>query len=83
MKQFFGNMARRVAPRTMRSLTYLSDTTDEYGGLIDRFMEYDHELDRLKAEVDELRRDNRRVVELYDLVVDELRRERAAARRTP
>ena len=67
MKQFLGNLANRVAPRTFTNLRRLNTLEPEFDGALTRLLSYERELRELRREVDELRRENRRVAELYDV----------------
>lgn len=78
MKTYLANLARRVAPRTVRNLEALSDLTADHGEGPLRFVAYERELQELRREVDALRRDNRRIGELYDAVFEWARRDAEA-----
>ena len=69
MKQFLANIAQRLAPRTVTNLRRLNtlDPALDGGRGLPRLMGYEREVRELRREVDELRRDNRRVAELYDV----------------
>ncbi|CAM3666553.1 hypothetical protein [Isoptericola cucumis] len=77
MKTYVARIARRVAPRTVRNLEALSDLTADHGEGPLRFVAYERELQDLRREVDALRRDSRRVAELYDVVFEQARRDAA------
>ncbi|GAA1710324.1 hypothetical protein GCM10009809_03330 [Isoptericola hypogeus] len=79
MKSYVARIARRVAPRTVRNLEALSDLTADHGEGPLRFVAYERELQDLRREVDALRRDHRRVAELYDVVFERARQDAAAA----
>ncbi|NNU27907.1 hypothetical protein [Isoptericola sediminis] len=82
MKSFLARIARRFAPRTVENLEALSDLTSDHAVGPLRFVAYERELQELRREVDALRRDNRRVAELYDVVFERARqdaRERGVA----
>lgn len=83
MKSYLARLARRVAPRTVRNLEALSDLTAEEGEGPLRFVAYERELHELRREVDALRRDHRRVSELYDVVFEWARRDAAARGTAP
>jgi hypothetical protein len=70
VKNFLGRIARRVAPRTLTNLQRLSGLNEEFDQGPARFINYERELRALRREVDELRRENRRVAELYDVVFE-------------
>jgi hypothetical protein len=67
MKQFLGKIAQRLAPRTVTNLRRLNTLDPEFDGGLPRLVSYERELRELRREIDELRRDNRRVAELYDV----------------
>ncbi len=77
LKTYVANAARRLAPRTMRNLEALSDLNADHAEGPLRFVAYERELQELRKEVDALRRDNRRVAELYDVVFERARRDAA------
>ncbi|HEY8588487.1 MAG TPA: hypothetical protein VIL55_02930 [Naasia sp.] len=74
-----GWTVRRAAPRSMSALTDLGSARDEFGdvsahlrALTDRVSELEEAVVLLREEIDETRRDGRRVAELYDLVFERL-----------
>jgi hypothetical protein len=67
MKQFLASIAQRLAPRTVTNLRRLNTLDPEFGGGLPHLVSYERELRELRREIDELRRDNRRVAELYDV----------------
>jgi hypothetical protein len=67
MKQFLGNVAQRLAPRTVTNLRKLNTLDPQLGSGLPQLVSYERELRGLRREVDELRRENRRVAELYDV----------------
>lgn len=75
MRRFFGRLAGKIAPRTFRNLKKLSGIRSVDGEMFERLAAYDDEVKQLRAELNELRRDNRRVVELYDAVFEKARRD--------
>jgi predicted nucleic acid-binding Zn-ribbon protein len=79
MKLFLSKVANRVAPRTVANLRTLSALDKEFDEGSARFVNYERELRALRREIDELRRDNRRVTELYDAVFERAKRDAAAA----
>jgi transposase len=79
VKNFLGRLARRLAPRTLTNLQRLSALNEEFDQGPARFINYEREIRALRREIDELRRDNRRVAELYD-VMFEWAHQNAAAR---
>lgn len=83
MKRFFLRTANRLAPRTMSNLRQLSALDEEFGEDPSRFISYEREIRELRREIDELRRDNRRVAELYDAVYAWCKENAAARGITP
>ncbi|MET1051304.1 MAG: hypothetical protein ABWX65_01570 [Mycetocola sp.] len=75
MKNLINKGLTRVAPRTMQNLSSLSDLNKDEGGVLAKILAYEAELKILRAELNEMRRDNRRTLELYDLVFEKLRNE--------
>jgi len=68
MKRLLSSTAERLAPRTVSNLRKLNNLDDEFDSSdLSRLISYERELRELRREVDELRRDNRRVAELYDV----------------
>jgi hypothetical protein len=67
MKQFLASIAQRLAPRTVTNLRRLNTLDPEFDGGLPHLVSYERELRELRREIDELRRDNRRVAELYDV----------------
>jgi hypothetical protein len=68
MKRLLSSTAERLAPRTVNNLRKLNNLDDEFDSSdLSRLISYERELRELRREVDELRRDNRRVAELYDV----------------
>ncbi|MFD1717010.1 hypothetical protein [Georgenia deserti] len=79
MKDAIGRLARRIAPRTMTNLETISRWDSEYEDHGPRIVVYERELRELRREVDAMRREQRRVVELYDAVFEHARRTGASA----
>ena len=73
MNQFLKRAAQRVAPRTVANIKTLTTLDQEFDQGAARFINYEREIWALRREIDELRRDNRRVSELYDAVFDWVR----------
>jgi hypothetical protein len=67
MKQLLAKIAQRLAPRTVTNLRKLNALDPELGRGVPQLVSYERELRALRREVDELRRENRRVAELYDV----------------
>ncbi|WP_157426552.1 hypothetical protein [Agromyces salentinus] len=59
-------------PRTYHNLQVLSTVDLQSDSMLERMISYETEVRELRAELNEIRRDNRRVVELYDLVFERL-----------
>lgn len=78
MKRLLMRTANRLAPRTVSNLRQLSALDEEFAEDPARFISYEREIRELRREIDELRRDNRRVAELYDVVYAWCRQNAAA-----
>ncbi|MFC9917636.1 hypothetical protein [Agromyces binzhouensis] len=72
MKRLIGKVLSRIAPRTYQNLRLLSEANHSGDDLFALLADYETEVRELRAELNEVRRDNRRVVELYDLVFERL-----------
>jgi hypothetical protein len=68
--EFIKKTAQRIAPRTVNNIRTLRSLDQEFEQGPARFVNYEREIWALRREVDELRRDNRRVAELYDAVFE-------------
>ncbi|MFF2370058.1 hypothetical protein [Agromyces sp. NPDC058110] len=68
MKRTIGRLASKAMPRTYSNLQLLSTMNDGGESVIATLVSLDEQVRELRAELNEVRRDNRRVVELYDLV---------------
>lgn len=77
MKRIINKLIKWLAPRTSENLVYLTRASVKGNDIIDIVRAYDQELNELKAEMNEIRRNERRMAELYDLVFEHVR-ERAA-----
>jgi hypothetical protein len=73
IRQFFSKFSRTVAPRTVENLIFLSRTRSRGSDVIELLRAYEDELQDLKTELNEIRRDQRRMAELYDLVFERAR----------
>jgi type II secretory pathway component PulK len=70
VKRFVSTAAQRLAPRTLQNLRRLSALDPDLDRALPLLLTYERELRALQREVDELRRDHRRVAELYDAVFE-------------
>ena len=70
MKKLLSTAAERLAPGTFKNLRRLSALDPELERGLPLVLTYERELRALQREVDELRRDHRRVAELYDAVFE-------------
>lgn len=75
MKRFLAGVFRRMAPRTYANLQLLSEANTSGSDLVELLSRYEAEVRELRAELNEVRRDNLRVVEIYDLVFERLRQD--------
>jgi hypothetical protein len=83
MKQLLIKAGQRLAPRTLTNLKTLSTMDKEFDQGPARFLAYEREIAALRRDIDELRRDNRRVAELYDVVFDWAKANAAVAGTVP
>jgi hypothetical protein len=70
VNEFLRRVAERVAPRTLSNVRTLRAMDQQFDQGPARFISYEREIWALRRDVDELRRDNRRVAELYDAVFE-------------
>jgi hypothetical protein len=77
VKNLITKTAKRFAPRTVRNIKTLSALDESFDQGPARFLSYEREIRALRREIDEIRRDNRRVAELYDAVFEYVRRDAA------
>lgn len=75
MRKYFRKLAEMVAPTAYNRLRRLSVLDDAGSSATEILLRYEQQIHDLSGQVDELRRENRRVVELYDLVFERLQRE--------
>jgi hypothetical protein len=85
MKRQLAGLLHRIAPRTIDGLRDISVTRERFGSIESAIAKADieyaqrmrdqlaDEIAELRVELDELRRDSRRVAELYDLVFEQVR----------
>ena len=83
MKKLLSSAAERLAPRTLRNLRRLSALDPDLDRGLPLVLTYERELRALQREVDELRRDHRRVAELYDAVFEYARSNSSPRPATP
>jgi len=75
MRKYLRKLAETIAPTAYSRLRRLSVLDEGDGSVSDILLRYEEQLHDLQSQLDELRRENRRVVELYDLVFERLQRE--------
>lgn len=75
MRKYLRMLAERVAPTAYERLRRLEALDTSGGGVADILLRYEEELHDLRQQIDEVRREHRRVEELYDLVFERLQRE--------
>ena len=75
MRKYLRKLAETIAPTAYNRLRRLSVLDQSGKGVSDILLRYEDELRDLRQQLDEVRRENRRVEELYDLVFDRLQRE--------
>lgn len=75
MRRYLRKFAEMIAPTAYNRLRQLSVLDAENLTGSDILLRYEQEIADLRSQIDEVRRENRRVVELYDLVIERLQRE--------
>ncbi|GAA3897953.1 hypothetical protein [Microbacterium invictum] len=75
MRKYLRKFAEMIAPTAYERLRRLSVLDADGGNTTDILLRYEQQVHDLSAQLDELRRENRRVVELYDLLFDRLHNE--------
>jgi len=75
MRKLFRRMAKRLAPTVYRRLERLTVLEEGGADVSSVLLRYEDELHDLRRQLDEVRREHRRVEELYDLVFERLQRE--------
>lgn len=75
MRKYLRKMAETVAPTAYNRLRRLSVLDEEGVSVADILLRYEEQIHELSGQLDELRRENRRAVELYDLVFERLQRD--------
>lgn len=78
MRKLLRNTAERVAPGTMSSVRIMNRLGTQFYDSPGRFIQYEREIAELRREVDEIRRNHRRVAELYDAVFESAKANAAA-----
>lgn len=73
MKRWVARKVRALAPRTVRNLEAVGRVGAEYEASGARVILFEREVRELRRELDAMRRENRRVVELYDAVFEYVR----------
>jgi hypothetical protein len=79
VRKLLARIAPRMAPRALANLRTISSLDQQFDQGPARFIVYERELRALRREIDELRRDNRRVAELYDAVFERAKQDAAAS----
>ncbi len=80
MKQLTKRILRRFGPKTADRVAFVLRAERDHGDIIEKLMDYERELAGLKREIDELRRDNRKMAELYDLVFERVKADARGAK---
>lgn len=75
MRKYLRKLAETIAPTAYNRLRRLSVLDQSGKGVSDILLRYEDEIRDLRQQLDEVRREHRRVEELYDLVFDRLQRE--------
>ncbi|WP_417562193.1 hypothetical protein [Microbacterium sp.] len=75
MRKLLRSLAEKIAPTAYGRLKQLS-VLDEESTASEILLRYEEQVKDLQAQLDEVRRENRRVVELYDLVFERLQNDR-------
>lgn len=83
VRDLMARAVRKVAPRTVRNLEAVGRVSAEYEESGSRLVLFEREVRELRRELDALRRENRRVVELYDAVFDYVRAQPGGENRPP
>lgn len=65
----------RIAPAATENRRYVARARKNSGDVIGRMAKFEEDLAALAAELNEIRRDERRMAELYDLVFERMRAE--------
>lgn len=75
MRKYLRKFAEKIAPTAYTRLRRLSILDEEGVTVTDILLRYEQQLHEVEQQLDELRRENRRVTELYDLMFERLHRE--------
>lgn len=75
MRKYLRKLAERIAPTAYERLRRLESLDASGGSVSDILLRYEDEVRDLRRQIDEVRREQRRVEELYDLLFERLHRE--------
>lgn len=75
MRKYFRKMAESIAPTAYTRLRRLSVLDDDDASTVSIFLRLEQEVNDLRRQLDEERRDQRRVVEMYDLIFARLQQD--------
>lgn len=75
MRKYLRKLAETVAPTAYSRLRRLTVLDAEGGSVTDIMLRMEAQLHEVEQQLDELRRENRRVTELYDVMFERLQRE--------
>jgi hypothetical protein len=75
MRKYLRKFAEMIAPTAYERLRRLNALDEGSGKVSDILLRYEDELHDLRQQIDEVRREHRRVEELYDLLFERLQRE--------
>lgn len=73
MKQLIVKLAKKVAPQAVENFAFVSQARTNGDDVMELLKAYELEVHELKRELNEMRRDQRRMAELYDLVFERVR----------
>lgn len=75
MRKYLRKLAETIAPTAYARLRQLNALDAGDGSVTDILLRYEDQVRDLRQQLDEVRREHRRVEELYDLVFERLQRE--------
>lgn len=75
MRKYLRKLAEKIAPTAYERLRRLESLDASGDSVSDILLRYDDEVRDLRRQIDEVRREQRRVEELYDLLFERLQRE--------